>query len=252
MNGSFLSGGLHLARYLAEPSGKSGALPAMVLCHGFPSGGIDSRQSGGTFPELAEQVASEIGWNAMTFTFRGCGTSEGDFSMQGWVDDLRAAISHVVAETSPSGIWLVGNNTGGSLALCVAADDPRVNGCALLGARADFDDWAEQPRRFLEHAREIGTIQHPGFPSSTQEWGRELRRFRPADAARRFAPRSLFLMHGSDDEIVPTADSRVLAEAHGSAELQIISGAGHRLRHDPRAMAILLGWLDRQRTLAEM
>jgi putative redox protein len=60
------------------------------------------------------------------------------------------------------------------------------------------------------------------------------------------------LMHGSDDEIVPTADSRVLAEAHGSAELQIVSGAGHRLRHDPRAMAILLGWLDRQRTLAAM
>jgi putative redox protein len=60
------------------------------------------------------------------------------------------------------------------------------------------------------------------------------------------------LMHGSDDEIVPTADSRVLAEAHGSAELQIISGAGHRLRHDPRAMAILIGWLDRQRTLAAM
>ena len=59
-------------------------------------------------------------------------------------------------------------------------------------------------------------------------------------------------MHGSDDEIVPTADSRVLAEAHGSAEIQIISGAGHRLRHDPRAMAILLGWLDRQRTLAAM
>jgi putative redox protein len=59
-------------------------------------------------------------------------------------------------------------------------------------------------------------------------------------------------MHGSDDEIVPTADSRVLAEAHGSAELQIVSGAGHRLRHDPRAMAILLGWLDRQRTLAAM
>jgi putative redox protein len=51
---------------------------------------------------------------------------------------------------------------------------------------------------------------------------------------------------------VPTADSRVLAQAHGAAELQIIPGAGHRLRHDPRAMAVLLGWLDRQRTLAAM
>ena len=35
--------------------------------------------------------------------------------------------------------------------------------------------------------------------------------------------------------------------ALGSAELRIISGAGHRLRHDPRALAILLGWLERQK-----
>ena len=118
MNGTFLSGGLQLARYLVKPSGKTGALPAMVLCHGYPSGGIDARHSAGTFPELAERVANELGWNAMTFTFRGCATSEGDFSMQGWVDDLRAAITHVVAETSPSGIWIVGNNTGGKSLAC--------------------------------------------------------------------------------------------------------------------------------------
>ena len=30
---------------------------------------------------------------------------------------------------------------------------------------------------------------------------------------------------------------------------RLINGAGHRLRHDPRAIAVLLGWLDRQRTL---
>jgi putative redox protein len=42
----------------------------------------------------------------------------------------------------------------------------------------------------------------------------------------------------------------VLAAAHGSAEFRLIEGAGHRLRHDPRAIAVLLGWLDRQRTLS--
>ena len=250
MNGSFLSGGLNLARYLVQPSGKTGSLPAMVLCHGFPSGGIDARHSAGTFPELCDRVANEMGWTAMTFTFRGCATSEGDFSMQGWVDDLRAAIDHLEDEVSPDGVWLVGANTGGALALCVAADDPRVRGCALLSARADFDDWASQPRRFFEYAREIGAIRTPGFPSSFDEWSRELRRFRPIDAAKRFAPRPLLVMHGDDDESVPVADSRMLAAAHGSAELRIIEGAGHRLRHDPRAIAVLLGWLDRQRTLS--
>ena len=56
-------------------------------------------------------------------------------------------------------------------------------------------------------------------------------------------------MHGGDDESVPTADARRLADAHGNAELRVIEGAGHRLRHDPRAVALLLGWLDRQKSL---
>ena len=117
----------------------------------------------------------------------------------------------------------------------------------LLSPRADFDDWAAQPRRFLEHARDIGAIRTPSFPPSFDEWARELRRFRPVDAARRLAPRPLLVMHGDDDDSVPTVDARQLAEAHGAAELRLIAGAGHRLRLDPRAIAVLLGWLDRQR-----
>ncbi|MFM7263401.1 MAG: alpha/beta hydrolase family protein [Acidimicrobiales bacterium] len=247
MNDSFVSGGLTLRSYLARPADTDRREPGVILCHGFPIGPLDARQSALTFPQLMDRVASELSWNALTFTFRGCGSSEGDFSMQGWVDDLRAAIDHLDAATSPNGIWLVGTNTGGALALCVAADDPRVRGCALLGPRADFDDWAAQPRRFLEHAREIGAIRRPAFPQSFDEWSRELRRFRPLEAAPRFAPRPLLVMHGEDDESVPVADSRQLAEAHGAAELRVITGAGHRLRHDPRAIAVLLGWLDRQR-----
>jgi uncharacterized protein len=250
VNGSFRSAGLELARYLVRPAGVRDVRPGLILCHGFPIGPLDARQSAGTFPELIDRIANELGFVAMTFTFRGCGTSEGDFSLQGWVDDLRAAIEHLISEDQPTGIWLLGTNTGGSIATCVAADDPRIRGVGLLGARADFDDWAAQPRRFLEHAKEIGAVRTPGFPRSFEEWGRELRRFRPVDAAARFAPRPLLVMHGEDDESVPPADARQLAEAHGSAELRIMDGAGHRLRHDPRAVAVLLGWLDRQRVKA--
>ena len=79
------------------------------------------------------------------------------------------------------------------------------------------------------------------------DWSRAFRRFRPIPAAQRFAPRPLLVMHGEDDESVPTSDTRQLAQAHGSAELSLLSGAGHRLRHDPRAIAILMGWLERVR-----
>jgi putative redox protein len=166
------------------------------------------------------------------------------------VADLRAAIDHLVAETQPNGVWLAGTATGASLALCIAADDPRVQGVAALACRADFDDWASQPRRFLEHAREVGAVRDPAFPASFDQWSRELRGLRPLDAARRFAPRSLLVLHGDDDDVVPVADARQIAQAHGSAELRLIAGAGHRLRHDPRAVAVLLGWLDRQRNEA--
>jgi uncharacterized protein len=251
VNSSFRSGQLTLASYTARPAGTHGALPAVILCHGFPTGPLDARQSAGTFPELIDRIANNLGFVAMTFTFRGCGASDGDFSLQGWIDDLRAAIDHLIATEQPSQLWLVGTNTGGSIALCAAADDPRVRGVGLLGPRADFDDWAAQPRRFAEHAHEIGAIRTPGYPAAFDEWSRELRRFRPSDAAGRFAPRPMLVLHGDDDESVPLSDARLLAERHGGAELRMINGGGHRLRHDPRAIAVLLGWLDRQRNQAE-
>lgn len=252
MDSTFQSGAFTLASHYKEPPG-SGArepdLPGLVLCHGFPIGPIDARRSAGTFPQLIDRVAIEVGIPALTFTFRGCGASEGDFSLQGWIDDLRAAIDHLISMSGVSRVVLVGTNTGGSIAICVGANDPRVAAAGLLSPRADFDDWADHPRRFLDHARDIGAVRTPGFPSSMDDWSRAFRRFRPTAAARRFAPRPLLVMHGEDDESVPTSDARQLAQAHGSAELSLLAGAGHRLRHDPRAVAILLGWLDRVRSI---
>jgi putative redox protein len=247
VKGTFRSGAFTLANHLTVPGGSDERRPGVLLCHGFPIGPLDARRSAGTFPQLADRIAHDLGYAAMTFNFRGTGTSQGDFSLQGWVDDLRTAIDYLAAETDPTQIVLIGMNTGGSIAICVAADDPRVRAVAMLSPRADFDDWADNPRRFLEHAREIGAIRTPGFPTSFEEWSRAFRRFRPIDSARRFAPRPLLVMHGDDDESVPTNDARQLATAHGAAELSLLSGAGHRLRHDPRAIALLFGWLDRVR-----
>ncbi len=170
MNERFVSNGLSLACHIARPSGDVDPGPAVILCHGFPIASLDAQRSAGTFPELIDRICREIGCVAMTFNFRGCGESEGDFSLQGWVDDLRNAISHVLAETTPTGVILLGTNTGGSIAICVAADDPRVSAAGLLSPRADFDDWAEHPRRFLDHAREIGAIHNRQFPPSVEEW----------------------------------------------------------------------------------
>ena len=242
------SGGVRLAAHLARPSAANVApgRPGLVLCHGFPSGPKSAKSSGQTYPELAERLAADAGWTVLTFNFRGTGESDGDFSIGGWLEDVGHAVDHLLALGDIDGVWLAGASTGGSLAICAAGEDERVKGVAALSARADFDDWASHPRRFLDHAKEIGVIRNPAFPPDVDAWIRELRETRPLSLVAKVAPRPLLLVQGADDDVVPAIDSRALSDCHGSAELRIIQGAGHRLRHDPRAIAVLLGWLERQ------
>jgi putative redox protein len=195
-------------------------------------------------------VATTAGWTVLTFNFRGTGPSKGQFSLRGWLDDARAAVDRL-AEEQPSALYVAGFSAGGSMAICVAGDDTRVQGVAALGARADFHEWATDPRRFLEQARSFGVITDDGFPSDFGAWSRELREVRPVAAAARIPPRPFLIVHGSDDESVPLSDGRVLADAaENRADFKVISGAGHRLRHDPRAIALLLGWLHSQDPVA--
>ena len=242
------SGGLRLSGYLARPPAPaSDPVPGLVLCHGFPAGPGGAATSAQTYPELAERLAADTGWAVMTFNFRGTGTSEGEFSLAGWLDDLRAAIDHLLIVGGVSGVWLAGSGTGGSLALCEAGEDERVRGVATLSARADLTDWAAAPAGFLEHARSIGGIEDRDFPPDFAAWSRELREIRPTALIAKIPPRPILVIHGADDDVVPLDDARVLADAAGDAvELRVLSEAGHRLRHDPRAVALLLGWMERQ------
>ncbi len=241
----FESGGLRLSSHLSEPSASFGVAPGLVLCHGFPVRGRESPASGKSFPELADRIASELGWCVLTMNFRGCGQAEGNFSMGGWLDDIAAAVHHL-RDLGVKDVWLAGFGSGGALCICEGARDPSIVGVAAMGAPADFDDWARNPRRLLLHAREVGVVKDVAFPPSFDKWAQELKDISSLSAVRQLAPRPLLLLHGDSDDLVPSLDARLLADSHGDAELRIISGAGHELRHDPRAVAVFLGWLARQ------
>lgn len=242
------SGSLSLAAHLALPPQRApGGAPGVVICHGFPTATVGAIDAARTYPELADRIAKELGWVALAFCLRGSGDSSGSFSLGGWLEDVHAAVRHLRQLDGVSGSWIAGFGTGGALSICAAARDPLVEGVAALGAPADFDDWAGHPRQLLEHARQMGLVDDPGYPQSFDAWSRELRSIRVVQSVRELAPRPLLVVHGTEDESVPDFDARVLADAHGHAEMRILSGASHQLRHDPRAVAVLLGWLDRQR-----
>jgi putative redox protein len=244
----FESSGLRLYAHLARPTPgrEAPGRPGLVVVHGFPATAASAAAGVETYPALADRIAAEAGWTVLTFSFRGVGRSEGDFSLCGWLEDLRAAVDHMLEVAEVEGVWLAGASTGGSLAMCVGGEDPRVRGVAALSARADFADWAAQPRRFLQHARDVGVVRDPAFPEDLEAWALELKSIRPLSTVASLAPRPLLLVQGAEDDTVPVVDARALADAHGSADLRVLSGAGHALRHDPRAVALLLGWLERQ------
>lgn len=244
------SDALALAGFLARPaaSAATGAgRYGLVLSHGFPEGPNSAGVVAKTLPELAERLARDTAWTVLAFNFRGAGESPGDFSLAGWLADLRAAVDFLLADDAVDAVWLCGFAVGGALSICAAGEDDRVRGVASFSAPADFGEWASDPRRFLAYSRTVGVIRSPRFPSDPDVWARELREVRPLSLVGKIPPRPLLIVHGANDPTVPELDARALADAaEGDVELRILAAAGHHLRHDPRAVAILLGWLDRQ------
>src|SRR3954468_4290757 len=84
------SDGLALRSYLATPASPNDT--GLVLCHGFPQAPREAASAGLRQAELADRIAEQVGITVVTFNFRGTAQSEGDFSVGGWVNDLRAAV----------------------------------------------------------------------------------------------------------------------------------------------------------------
>jgi putative redox protein len=174
------------------------------------------------------------------------GESGGDFSPQGWTDDLALLIETEVPPEAPR--WLVGFGFGGVLALHQASLDERVAGVACLGTPADLATLTDDPEALVERCVRTGVIRTPGFPATPDAWAKEFSIFHPLEDVELLKGRPLLVVNGADDPDTPLEDARALAAAAtGPSDLRVIFGAGHWLRADPRVVAILVGWLERRR-----
>lgn len=240
------SGDAVLRAVLVKPAGLA-RVPALVLCHGFPQGPGGASSVAATYPDLAVRLSELTGWAVLTFTFRGAGRSTGDFSISGWLTDIDSVVTFLEKRSDVGGVWIAGSATGAALCLVHAAQDQRVCGVATLAAPATMRHWVDNAPQLLEHARRMGVITTPGFPANVAAWARQFTELDPLAAAAKIPPRPFLVIHGADDEVVPAESSVAITEAAGpGTEHRIVAGAGHLLRHDPRVVALVAGWMSRQ------
>ena len=124
------------------PAG-AGTHPTLVICHGWP----------GNEKNLdVAQAVRRVGWNAVTFNYRGSWGSPGEFHFAQVPEDAAAVIAwlrkpEVAAKlgVDPRRIAIAGHSMGGWATARVAAADPTLLG-AILIAPADMGRLGTLPR----------------------------------------------------------------------------------------------------------
>ncbi len=242
--------GLKIVGQLYLPGGDDQApYPTVCVCHGIPSGAPPD-PGDGSYPLLAERICQE-GLAVFIFNFRGTGVSGGNLDMLGWARDLKAAIDYLctLPELDRSHLSLLGFSGGAAVSIHVASRDTRISSVVACACPAEFTFLTNigNPSSVIDRFYRIGVIRDKNFPPSVEEWINGFGLISPIKYIAGIAPRPLLLVHGNNDETVDVSHAyKLYARAGEPKQIIIVDGAGHRLRQDDRAMAIVIDWLKSQ------
>ena len=236
--------GLKLAGELHIPSSVN-VYPALCICHGIPAAPPDPTDKGYTL--LAQQFCHS-GLITLIFNFRGTGKSEGNLDILGWSRDLQVALDFLynLNEVDKTRFYLMGFSGGAAVSVYTAAQDHRACSVITCACPADFSSLSqrEKPLDAIGRFRQIGAIRDKNFPPSIEEWQRGFEIITPIKWIDKIYPRSLLLVHGDADELIPLEHAHKLYQkAKEPKELKIIPGARHKMRLEKVAMDFVLDWL---------
>ena len=218
------------------------AVRAVVLLHGIPSTSPPDPADTG-YQGFAKRFA-EAGWLAAWADMRAVRGSGGYFSIEGWVADVVAIVETVRALKQTRFIAVVGSSAGGAVATEAVGRGLQVDALALLGTPAAWVSFAGDPASgVIRITEEAGMQLAPEVLADPTMWAAEFDRVTTRDSIRRIDI-PVLVLHGDADDVVPVDHAGDIAAAAPDAELHVLKGAGHQLRHDERAVETLMRWLD--------
>lgn len=200
---------------------------AVILAHGF-------RNTGDDMGKLAKLYYDE-GFHILLPDARGHGESEGDYIGYGWHDrlDYRDWIHLLIDTYGMERILLHGNSMGAATVLMMSGEDlpPEVKG---IIADSGYSTVKEELAHQLKHIYGL-----PSFPllevTSLITKIRAGYTFEEASALKQVAKNQvpLFIIHGDQDDLVPTKMAYDIYEkAKGEKELWIVPDVGHTKAFD--------------------
>lgn len=195
--------------------------------------------------ELVERLANQSGWTVLSMVCSGLDGSVGKFSPKNWCDDVESAAQFFVENYKVKSVLLFGYDFAANICLHVGAMSKYVRGIATVSPLINLDHFAQNPQQLQQNLHDVG-IRVPRKDSDLSDWSSQLADLNLARGAETLSAKQWLLIHGRDDETIPEADLKEFLAVHGSlAETHFISAADHNLVTDPRMMAILLGWMER-------
>ena len=237
------------ALFSPEPPGRH---PLAIVCHGMPAGpappadAAPDPEDGISYPDFAA-VCAERGIAALVFNFRGTGTSAGNLHAMGWAADLRRVVNWAseLASVRAGRVGVLGSSMGASVALHVAAAEPRISAVVSFAAAARMGS-GNDPHGMVARMRDIGVIRDADYPASADDWYAEFAELDPLSAISAISPRPVVLIQGDADDVVSPDDAALLFERAGDPKhLVMLPGVGHRFRREPAAVESCIDWLER-------
>ncbi len=164
-----------------------------------------------------------LGFNVLTYDYRGYGRSQGEPDIDGALADTRAALRQVrsLAETRGLPLIVFGQSLGGALVIRALADEDPCPSPVALVVESSFADYRAIAREKFASLWLTWPLQYPLaalVPNGAS----------PLPAVSRIAPVPLLIVHGSEDRIVPPHHAlRLFAAAREPKALWIIEGGDH-------------------------
>jgi len=220
-------------------AGGAGPHPTALVLHGLP--GLEKNT------DIAYALR-DAGWNALIFHYRGCWGGEGDYTLAGIPDDVRAAVDALLSgefEVDAARIVLIGHGLGGWAAVVAASRDPRIRAVVTMGGMSNLRTMSLKDQDAADYSRFLRNITGKGIQS---QWRALQWTHNPVDVVDLLPSRRLLIVHGTADEVAPVSQATDLKDRAGdAAEMVLLQGADHFFsRHRAPLVDAIVGWLKTQ------